>query len=139
MSDTLKEICERKREHIAGQRTRISEASLREQAKAASPVRGFKKALLAKQTAGKPALIAELKKASPSRGLIRADFSPAVLAKMMAGKAALIKDVFGKVLRADEEFQSTLSEQYKVFKKQLIHDITPEDFADIYAETDVSP
>lgn len=81
MSDTLKEICERKREHIAGQRTRISEASLHEQAKAASPVRGFKKALLAKQAAGKPALIAELKKASPSRGLIRADFSPAVLAK----------------------------------------------------------
>jgi len=61
--------------------------------------------------------------------------SPATLAKMMAGKAALIKDIFGNVLRADKEFQSTLSEQYQVFKEQLIHDITPEDFADIYAET----
>ena len=61
--------------------------------------------------------------------------SPAVLAKMMAGKAVLIKDVFSKVLRADKEFQSTLSEQYQVFKEQLIHDITPEDFADLYAET----
>ncbi|MDO8837396.1 MAG: type ISP restriction/modification enzyme [Parvibaculum sp.] len=61
--------------------------------------------------------------------------SPAVLAKMMAGKATLIKDIFGNVLRADKEFRSTLSEQYSVFKEQLIHDITPEDFADIYAET----
>ncbi|WP_339832844.1 type ISP restriction/modification enzyme [uncultured Parvibaculum sp.] len=61
--------------------------------------------------------------------------SPAVLAGMMAGKAALIKDVFGNVLRADKEFQSTLSEQYNVFREQLIHDITPEDFADLYAET----
>lgn len=61
--------------------------------------------------------------------------SPTTLAKMMAGKAALIKDIFGNVLRADKEFQSTLSEQYQVFKEQLIHDITPEDFADIYAET----
>jgi indole-3-glycerol phosphate synthase len=81
MSDTLKEICERKREHIAGQRARISETTLREQAKAAPPVRGFKKALLAKQAVDKPALIAELKKASPSRGLIRPDFSPATLAR----------------------------------------------------------
>ncbi len=61
--------------------------------------------------------------------------SPAVLARKMAGKANLIKDVFSNVLRADKEFQSTLSEQYQVFKEQLIHDITPEDFADIYAET----
>ena len=61
--------------------------------------------------------------------------SPAELAKRMAGKAVLIKDVFGNVLRADKEFQSTLSEQYQVFKQQLIHDITPEDFADLYAET----
>lgn len=61
--------------------------------------------------------------------------SPAVLAKMMAGKAALIKDVFGNVLRADTEFRSTLSEQYSVFREQLIHDITPDEFADIYAET----
>lgn len=61
--------------------------------------------------------------------------SPAVLAKMMAGKATLIKDIFSNVLRADKEFRSTLSEQYQVFKQQLIHDITPEDFADLYAET----
>jgi predicted helicase len=61
--------------------------------------------------------------------------SPAVLARKMAGKANLIKDVFGNVLRADKEFQSTLAEQYQIFKEQLIHDITPEDFADIYAET----
>ncbi|PKQ04448.1 MAG: DNA methyltransferase, partial [Alphaproteobacteria bacterium HGW-Alphaproteobacteria-11] len=61
--------------------------------------------------------------------------SPAELARRMAGKAVLIKDIFGNVLRADKEFQSTLSGQYNVFKEQLIHDITPEDFADIYAET----
>lgn len=61
--------------------------------------------------------------------------SPAELAKRMAGKAILIKDVFGNVLRADKQFQSTLSGQYQIFREQLIHDITPEDFADLYAET----
>lgn len=57
------------------------------------------------------------------------------LAKMMAGKAGLIKDVLFKVLRDDKEFRTDLGGQYRAFREHLIHDIKPEDFADIYAET----
>lgn len=61
--------------------------------------------------------------------------SPRDLAERMAGKANLVKDVLGKTLRDDAELQSELSAQYLAFKENLIHDITPADFADIYAET----
>ena len=61
--------------------------------------------------------------------------SPEELAKRMAGKATLIKDVLSKTLAQDEDLRSELTGQYKAFKKNLIHDITTEDFADIYAET----
>ena len=61
--------------------------------------------------------------------------SPRDLAERMAGKAQLIKDVLGNTLRKDAELQTELADQYRGFKQNLIHDITPEDFADIYAET----
>lgn len=61
--------------------------------------------------------------------------SPRELAERMAGKANLIKDVLRKTLADDKAFQTELSSQYQAFKENLIHDITPDDFADIYAET----
>lgn len=61
--------------------------------------------------------------------------SPRDLAERMAGKANLIKDVLRNTLREDADFQTELSAQYQAFKENLIHDITPADFADIYAET----
>lgn len=61
--------------------------------------------------------------------------SPRVLAEIMAGKAQLIKDVLRNALKADGNLQTELSGQYNAFKEHLIHDIKPEDFADIYAET----
>lgn len=61
--------------------------------------------------------------------------SPRDLAERMAGKANLIKDVLGKTLREDAELQSELSAQYQAFKENLIHDISAEEFSDIYAET----
>lgn len=61
--------------------------------------------------------------------------SPRELAERMAGKANLIKDILRKTLADDETLQSELMAQYQAFKENLIHDITPEDFADIYAET----
>jgi len=61
--------------------------------------------------------------------------SPKLLAEMMAGKAALIKDVLHNALVADEQKESSLSNQYQAFREHLIHDISQEDFADIYAET----
>ncbi|WP_245764155.1 type ISP restriction/modification enzyme [Sulfitobacter marinus] len=53
----------------------------------------------------------------------------------MAGKAILIKDVLQNALREDENLRTELAGQYHAFKEHLIHDITPTDFADIYAET----
>ncbi|MBX3456610.1 type ISP restriction/modification enzyme, partial [Ferrovibrio sp.] len=61
--------------------------------------------------------------------------SSRTLAEMMAGKAGLIKDILFKALREDKDFRSDLGGQYQAFRKHLIHDIRPEDFADIYAET----
>ncbi|MCA3313041.1 MAG: N-6 DNA methylase [Roseomonas sp.] len=61
--------------------------------------------------------------------------SPKELAARMAGKANLIKDVLSKTLSDDADFQSELAAQYHAFKEYLIHDIKPEDFSDIYAET----
>jgi type I restriction-modification system DNA methylase subunit len=61
--------------------------------------------------------------------------SPRELAERMAGKANLIKDVLFRTLAEDKDVQSELSAQYNAFKENLIHDITPNDFADIYAET----
>lgn len=61
--------------------------------------------------------------------------SPKDLAKRMAGKARLIKDVLANTLLADEDMQTGLAGQFQAFRQNLIHDITPEDFADIYAET----
>lgn len=59
--------------------------------------------------------------------------SPKDLAQRMAGKAVLIKDVLFNTLKLDRDFQSELAGQFKAFQEHLIHDITPEDFADIYA------
>lgn len=61
--------------------------------------------------------------------------SPKDLAERMAGKAILIKDVLFNALRTDPDMQTELTGQYLAFKEHLIHDIEPEYFADIYAET----
>lgn len=59
------------------------------------------------------------------------------LAEMMAGKARLLSDVIEQALTSDEDKHenSTLKEQMEAFKQILIHDITPKDFADVYAQT----
>ena len=59
------------------------------------------------------------------------------LAEMMAGKARLLSDIIEKSLTSDEENQenSTLRDQLSAFKEILIHDITPQSFADVYAQT----
>ncbi len=63
--------------------------------------------------------------------------SPKKLAEMMAGKARMLSEVIAKALTSDEENHqnSTLKDQMQAFKQFLIHDITPQGFADVYAQT----
>jgi len=81
MSDTLARIVDDKRRHVATCKERRSQAECERMASAAEPPRGFAKALKAAIAAGRYGLIAEIKKASPSKGLIRPDFDPPSLAR----------------------------------------------------------
>jgi indole-3-glycerol phosphate synthase len=81
MSDVLQTILVQKREHVANQKAKIKEVSLLRQLNEIAPSRGFLSAIKYQVDLGKNALIAEIKKASPSKGVIRADFDPAALAK----------------------------------------------------------
>ncbi len=91
MTDKLDEICARKHEHIAKAQERTPLSALEEIIKTAPPPRGFCDALRRQKAQGGHGLIAEIKKASPSKGVIRPDFDPKKIAKSyeLAGTTCL--------------------------------------------------
>ena len=97
MSDILQKIVEVKHEEVAAARKKRSLASQREEAESRRDVRGFEAALRAKLAARKSAVIAEIKKASPSKGVIRADFKPAQIAESYARHGAACLSVLTDV------------------------------------------
>lgn len=89
--DILQEIIDHKLKEIAARRKKVSRREIEKRAAAADPGRGFLAAIQAKIHQGKPAVIAECKKASPSKGVIREDYRPAQIAASYeaAGAACL--------------------------------------------------
>ena len=88
VEDILQKILRRKLEEVAERQRRTSTDALRERIAQATSPRGFIASLRERITAGTPAVIAEIKKASPSKGLIRPDFDPAWIAERYAANGA---------------------------------------------------
>ncbi|MEO6421621.1 MAG: indole-3-glycerol phosphate synthase TrpC [Candidatus Nitrotoga sp.] len=88
MSDILQKILTVKEQEIAASKAECSWVTMRAQAEQSLPTRDFVGAIRSKITAGQPAVIAEIKKASPSKGVLRADFRPSDIAASYASHGA---------------------------------------------------
>jgi indole-3-glycerol phosphate synthase len=104
--DILKKILQRKREEIAERAEKIDIDSLKNQVEQADPVRGFIRSIEKYISSHKPAVIAEIKKASPSKGVLRENFNPAAIAETYEKNGAACISV----LTDSDYFQG--SEQY---------------------------
>ena len=108
MSDILNQIVAVKREEVAAAQKRISLAALRADAESRVLTRDFEGALRAKIAKGQAAVIAEVKKASPSKGVLRADFIPADIAQSYAEGDGKVSAACLSVLTDRQFFQGSV-------------------------------
>ncbi len=123
MSDVLDRILSAKRREVEDSKARIPEAEIRKRAREASAPRGFELALRAKIAAGQPAVIAEIKRASPSKGLIRADFDPARIAASYEAHGAACLSVL-----TDREFFGGSAEDLQAARAACALPVIRKDF-----------
>jgi indole-3-glycerol phosphate synthase len=108
MADVLQRILVVKAEELARAKSAKSPAAMREESRRATPARDFVGALRSRIAAGKPAVIAEVKKASPSRGVLRENFDPAAIASSYEKHGAACLSVL-----TDEQFFQGAMEHLK--------------------------
>jgi indole-3-glycerol phosphate synthase len=126
MTDILQRILARKAEEIAERSAVLPLAELSARIEDAPPVRGFAAAVEEKLAAGLPAVIAEVKKASPSKGVIRADFDPPAIARSYAraGAACLSVLTDRDFFQGSEEYlrQARAACELPVLRKDFVID-----------------
>ena len=126
MQDVLQRILARKQEEVAARREHVSLFELKTRAASMPPLRGFADTIEARIASGQPAVIAEVKKASPSKGVIRAHFDPAAIARSYEAGAAACLSVLTDVdfFQGSDEFlrQARAACALPVLRKDFIVD-----------------
>lgn len=123
MANVLDRILEVKRREVEIARERAPLAELRQRAVDASPPRGFERALRARIASGKPGVIAEIKRASPSKGVIRAGLDPAAIAVSYQAHGATCLSVL-----TDREFFGGSPEDLKAARAACALPVLRKDF-----------
>jgi len=123
MSDILQKILAVKAQEVAAAKAKKPLAEMRAEAESAAPSRDFTGSLRAKINAGLPAVIAEIKKASPSRGVLREKFDPAEIARSYARHGAACLSVL-----TDREFFQGKDEYLKQARAACALPVLRKDF-----------
>ncbi len=126
MSDILHKILARKAEEVIARHARLPLRELVSRTAGISPPRGFAAAIASTIAAGRPAVIAEIKKASPSKGVIRPDFDPAAIARSYAAGGATCLSVLTDMdfFQGDDAYlqQSRAACSLPVLRKDFVID-----------------
>jgi len=122
-SNILEKILNRKQEEIIERQSKLNQESIMKMAADAPPPRGFYQAISITIEKGKPAVIAEIKKASPSKGIIREDFDPATIAKSYFNGGASCLSVL-----TDVDFFQGADENIKIAKDACELPVLRKDF-----------
>src|SRR3546814_19221207 len=126
MNDILAKILETKKAEVATARQMRSEADMLREAKSRKDLRAFARALEEKIAQGKPAVIAEIKKASPSKGVIRENFNPVEIASSYAAHGAACLSVLtdGTFFQCSYDYlrHARAASRLPVLRKDLLTD-----------------